>query len=164
MLNVPTEIATEQSALIDQIDALLEAHGGERDALIPVLQGLREKNHDISDLAMQVLADRLGMSPVEVQGVVTFYSFLQVGVTGQHVIRLCRTLSCEFAGASSIAQKLESELGVKMGETTADGQVTLEWANCIGMCDQAPALIADRRAVGSLTAESVAAIVKDLKA
>jgi len=164
MLNVPTEVATEQSALIEKIDALIAEHGGGRDALIPVLQTLREKDHDISDLAMQVLADRLGMSPVEVQGVVTFYSFLQVGVTGKHVIRLCRTLSCSFAGASSIAEKLEAELGVKMGETTADGEITLEWANCIGMCDQAPALIADRAAVGSVTAESVAAIVKDLKA
>ncbi len=164
MLNVPVALATEQSDLIENIDALIEEHGGGRDALIPVLQDLRKNRRDISDLAMQVLADRLGMSPVEVQGVVTFYSFLQVGPTGQHVIRVCRTLSCAFAGATSIAQKLEAELGISMGETTADGQVTLEWANCIGMCDQAPAILADKAAVGSLTAERVGEIVANLKA
>jgi NADH:ubiquinone oxidoreductase subunit E len=164
MLNVPVALATEQSDLIDNIDALIEEHGGGRDALIPVLQDLRKKRHDISDLAMQVLADRLGLSPVEVQGVATFYSFLQVGVTGQHTIRVCRTLSCSFAGATSIAKKLEAELGISMGETTADGQVTLEWANCIGMCDQAPALLADQAAIGSLTAARVGEIVANLKA
>ena len=164
MLNVPVALATEQSDLIEDIDRLIEAHGGSRDALIPVLQDLRENRHDISDLAMQVLADRLGMSPVQVQGVVSFYSFLQVGVTGQHVIRLCRTVSCSFAGATTIAQKLEAELGISMGETTADGQFTLEWANCIGMCDQAPALLADKSAVGTLTEASVGQILADLKA
>jgi len=163
MLNVPVALATEQSALIEDIDALIEKHGGKRDALIPVLQDVRERHHDISDVAMQVIADRLSVPPVEVYGVATFYSFLQVGATGQHVIRVCRTLSCAFAGSTSIAQKLEAELGISMGETTADGQVTLEWANCIGMCDQAPALLVDKAAVGSLTAETVSQIIDGLR-
>jgi NADH:ubiquinone oxidoreductase subunit E len=164
MLNVPVALATEKSALIEDIDALIEEHGGGRDALIPVLQDVRERHHDISDLAMQVIADRLSISPVEVFGVATFYSFLQVGPTGQHVIRVCRTLSCAFAGATSIAQKLEDELGISMGETTADGQITLEWANCIGLCDQAPAILADKAAVGSITTARVGEIIADLKA
>jgi NADH:ubiquinone oxidoreductase subunit E len=164
MLNVPVALATEQSALIKDIDALVEKHGNGRDALIPVLQDVRERQHDISDLAMQVIADRLRIPAVEVYGVATFYSFLHVGPTGQHTIRVCRTLSCAFAGATSIAKKLETELGISMGETTADGQITLEWANCIGLCDQAPAVLADKAAVGNLTTARVAEIVADLKA
>lgn len=163
MLNVPAALATEHSVLIDDIDALIEAHGGGRDALIPVLQAVREKHLDISDLAMQVIADRLSIPPVEVYGVVTFYSFLQTGPTGRHVIRVCRTLSCAFAGATSIAQKLEAELGISMGETTADGQFTLEWANCIGMCDQTPAMLANERAVGNLAVETVSEIIDGLR-
>ena len=164
MLNVPVALAADEAALIKDIDALVEKHGAGRDALIPVLQDVRERQRDISDLAMQVIADRLSIPPVEVYGVATFYSFLQVGPTGQHTIRVCRTLSCAFAGATSIAKKLESELGISMGETTADGQITLEWANCIGMCDQAPAVLADKAAVGNLTTARVAEIVADLKA
>lgn len=164
MLNVPVALAKEQSALIKDIDALVEKHGSGREALIPVLQDVRERHHDISDVAMQVISDRLRVPPVEVQGVATFYSFLQVGPSGEHVIRVCRTLSCAFAGATSIAEKLEAELGISMGETTADGQVTLEWANCIGMCDQAPAVLADKTAVGNLTAARVGEIVANLKA
>ena len=164
MLNVPVALAKEQSALIQDIDALVEKHGGGRDALIPVLQDVRERHHDVSDVAMQVIADRLNIPPVEVHGVATFYSFLKVGPSGEHTIRVCRTLSCAFADATSIAQKLEAELGVSMGETTADGQFTLEWANCIGMCDQAPALLADKTAVGNLTTARVAEIIANLKA
>jgi NADH:ubiquinone oxidoreductase subunit E len=164
MLDVPTQLAADEAGLVEDIDALIEKHGGERDSLIPVLQDLRAQRREISSLAMQVLADRLDIPPVEVHGVVSFYTFLQVGATGQHVIRLCRTLSCEMAGAGGIAEHLEKVLGVPFGSTTEDGKFTLEWANCIGMCDQAPAMLADERAVGSLTVERVTEIIDGLKA
>jgi NADH:ubiquinone oxidoreductase subunit E len=164
MLSVPTTLATEHKALSREIDALLKTYGRGRDALIPVLQDLKEKHNDISDLAMQIVADRLRVPVVEVQGVATFYHFLGIEPTGEHVIYLCRTLSCAMAGAPNIAKALQKELGIKMGETTEDGKITLKWANCIGMCDQAPAALVDGEALGTLTKERVAEIVAGLKA
>ena len=164
MLTVPPEVAAENSELIEQIDALVAAHGSDRSALIPILQELRERYREISDVAMQVVADRLGVPPVAVQGVVTFYSFLGTAPAGRHVIRLCRTLSCELAGTRAVAEQLEREVGVPLGGTTDDGEITLEWANCIGMCDQAPAALVDAEAVGHLSPATVSEILGRLRA
>ncbi len=163
MLTVPPELTAQQAELVDEIDALVERHGRSRDALIPVLQDLRERYREIGDLAMQVIADRLDVPPVEVYGVATFYSFLGTRRTGRYVIRMCRTLSCEFAGKQAVADQLERELGVSFGETTEDELFTLEWANCIGMCDQAPAMLVNDEAYGDLTPEKVTDIVAALR-
>ena len=155
MLTLPAEVETDNSDLIALIDSLVAEHGADRSALIPVLQDLRAIHHDISDIAMQVVADRLGITPVAVHGVATFYAFLGTGVTGRHVLRLCRTLSCEMAGMRRIADYLEKELGVSFGGTTADGEFTLEWANCIGLCDRPPAMLVDTEARVQLTPEQI---------
>jgi NADH:ubiquinone oxidoreductase subunit E len=164
MLNLPVELATEHTDLIAAIDALVDAHGSTRSALLPVLQGLREQRHEINDVAMQVVADRLGITPVDVQGVVTFYSFLKMEAAGKHIVHVCRTLSCEMAGMRRVADQLQAELGVKVGGTSADDLVTLEWVNCIGMCDQPPAVLVDRKALGRVTPAQVREIIAGLRA
>lgn len=164
MLTLPSELATEHADLIEAIDALVTEHGATRSALIPVLQGLREQRHEINDVAMQVVADRLGITPVDVQGVVTFYSFLKMEAAGKHIVHVCRTLSCEMAGMRRVAEQLQAELGITVGGTSADDLVTLDWVNCIGMCDQPPALLIDRKALGRVTPAQVREIVAGLRA
>ena len=161
MLILPPDLAAQQEDLLADVDDVVHRHGTERHALIPVLQDLQRRRGGLSDLAMQLVADRLGVPPVEVQGVVTFYAFL--GTTGRHVVRVCRTLTCELAGARDVADRLAAELGVLMGATTGDGGVTLEWANCIGLCDRAPAMLVDDGAHGHLTPGSAAAVVAQLR-
>jgi NADH-quinone oxidoreductase subunit E len=163
MLTLPADLAVENTDLIEAIDALVAEHGGDRSALIPVLQQLRVQRHEITDVAMQVIADRLGITPVEVQGVVTFYAFLGTKAVGRHIIHLCRTLSCEMAGTRQVAERLSGELGVPFGGTTVDGEFTVEWANCIGMCDQPPAMLLDRQALGHVTPDQVTEIIADLR-
>lgn len=163
MLTLPVELAAEHADLITAIDALVDAHGATRSALIPVLQGLREQRREINDVAMQVVADRLGITPVDVQGVVTFYSFLTMEAAGKHIVHICRTLSCEMAGMRRVAEQLQAELGVTVGGTSEDDLVTLDWVNCIGMCDQPPALLIDRKALGRVTPAQVREIVAGLR-
>lgn len=164
MLTLPAELAAEHADLIEAIDALVDQHGHNRSALIGVLQGLREQKREINDVAMQVVADRLGITPVDVQGVVTFYSFLGVDKRGRHVIRLCRTLSCMMAGTRDVAAALEAELGIPFGGTTPDGVFTLEYANCIGMCSTPPALLADAEALGCVSPAHVREVIGALRA
>lgn len=164
MLTLPSELATEHADLIEAIDALVAEHGATRSALIPVLQGLREQRHEINDVAMQVVADRLSITPVDVQGVVTFYAFLKMEAAGKHIVHVCRTLSCEMAGMRRVAEQLQAELGITVGGTSADDLVTLDWVNCIGMCDQPPALLIDRKALGRVTPAQVREIVAGLRA
>lgn len=164
MLTLPPEVAAANAGLVADIDALIAEHGSERSALIPVLQGLRARRREISDVAMQVVADRLGTTPVQVQGVVSFYHFLGTEPTGTHVIHLCRTLSCELAGTRRVAAALEEAAGATFGHTSPDGEVALEWANCIGLCDTPPGMLVDRDAVGHADPATAAAIVTDLRA
>ncbi|MBN1593007.1 MAG: NAD(P)H-dependent oxidoreductase subunit E [Candidatus Coatesbacteria bacterium] len=148
-------LTTQQDRLMGEINNLVDVHGSERSALIPILQDIQKRYHTIGDFEMQVIADRLGIHPVEVYGVVTFYSFLNEGREGRFVIRLCRTISCDMAGKAAVAQQLRNDLGIEFGETTADGRFTLEWANCIGMCDQGPAMLVNGKVFTRVTPEMV---------
>ncbi len=134
-----------------------------RASLIPVLRTVKEKYRGIDSEAMQVIADVLGCHPVEVNAVATFYAFLDPKPEGRFIFRLCRTYSCELAGKEEIAKQLSRNLGVRFGETSADGMFSLQWANCMGMCDQGPAMLVNDEIYTKLTPNRVALIVEDYK-
>lgn len=148
-------LVTERERIREEIVRRIEEYGGDRSALIPTLQELQRKYYHISDYAMQVIADALDIHPAEIYGVVSFYSFLDHTPKGRFVIRLCRTLSCDMQGKDRVARQLENDLGIRFGETTPDGKFTLEWANCIGMCDQGPALLVNEQVFTRVTPEKV---------
>jgi [NiFe] hydrogenase diaphorase moiety large subunit len=153
-------LVTERERLRDEITALADRHGRQRSALIPILQEIQRRHLQISDYAMQVVADLLDIHPVEVFSVVSFYSFLDEKPKGRFIIRLCRTVSCDMAGKDAVARQLENDLGIAFGETTPCGRFTLEWANCIGMCDQGPALLVNELVHARVTPEKVHEILE----
>ena len=112
---------------------------------------------------MQVVADELGIHPAEVYGVVSFYAFLRQEARGRFVFRLCQTISCDLAGKARVARQLENDLGIPFGETTPDGRFSLEWASCLGMCDQGPALLVNDRVYTRVTPEQVHEIIDECK-
>jgi len=156
-------LVNRQQRMQDLIRRLVERHGRTRSALIPILQDLQRDESVVSDFAMQVVADELGIHPAEVYGVVSFYSFLDHEPRGRFVLRLCRTISCEMAGKSRVARQLENELGIAFGQTTADGRFSLEWASCLGMCDQAPALLVNERVYARVTPDQVHSILEECR-
>jgi NADH-quinone oxidoreductase E subunit len=152
-------LVTEKNALTTEIEKLITAHGSGRDALMPILQQIQIRHGYISDFAQQEIARMLDIHPVEVYGVITFYSFLSTVPKGRNIIRLCRTISCDLAGKDAIVRAIEREIGVKFGETTKDKKYTLEFANCMGMCDQGPAMLINDEVFTHLTPTSVAEIL-----
>ena len=112
---------------------------------------------------MQVIADLLDIHPVEVHSVVSFYSFLDERPQGQFVIRLCRTITCDMAGKDHVARQLENDLGIDFGETTPDGKFSLGWANCLGMCDQGPAMLVNEQIFTQVTPEKVHGILEECR-
>lgn len=134
-----------------------------RASLIPALRLVKEKYRGIDAEAMQIIADVLGCHPVEVHAVASFYSFLKPETQGRFIFRLCRTYSCELAGKEEIARQLARDLGIDFGETSADGAFSLEWANCMGMCDQGPAMLVNEDIYTKLTPNKVHLIVQDYK-
>ena len=156
-------IVSQQQKVQDEIRGLVERHGRTRAALMPILQDLQAGHASVSDFAMQVVADELGIHPAEVYGVVTFYAFLHHQPQGRFQIRLCQTVSCDMAGKARVARQLENELGVPFGGTTPDGRFSLEWASCLGMCDQGPALLVNERVCTRVTPDQVHEILEDCR-
>jgi [NiFe] hydrogenase diaphorase moiety large subunit len=156
-------LVSQQQKLQEEVQALVARHGKTRAALMPVLQDIQRKYSTVSDFAMQVVADELGIHPAEVYGVVTFYSFLHHEPRGRFQVRLCQTISCDLAAKDRVARQLENELGIRFGEATADGRFSLEWASCLGMCDQGPALLVNERVYTCVTPEQVHQIVDDCR-
>lgn len=147
-----------------RIDELIEKYGRNRSALLPILQDLQAEHGYLSGLMMQETAHALGIHPVEVEGVASFYSFFNTNKKpGKYVIRLCQTISCDLAGKARVARQFENELGIKFGETTADGMFTLEYTNCLGMCDQGPAVMINDRLFAKVTPDKVPLIIDDCK-
>jgi len=156
-------LMTDRERLAGEIQALAEKHGKCRTALIPMVQEIKRKYGKIDSYAMQVVADQLGIHPVEVYSVVSFYAFLGSPVQGKYVIRLCRTISCDMQGKDRVMRQLESDLGITFGETTADGKFSLEWANCMGMCDQGPALLVNEKVYTHVTPEKVHELLEECR-
>ncbi len=157
-------VAPQTEELRVEIAGLVDKLGPGRSSLIPILQDIKHRHRELDSETMQVVAEMLDIHPVEVYSVASFYAFLHGAPQGAHVIRLCGTLSCDFAGKDAVADALCDELGIGFGETTADGQVTLEWASCIGMCDQGPALLVDDEVRTRVTPDDARAIVAACRA
>jgi len=151
-VTAPEQLRTEVSALVDRL-------GPGRSSLIPILQEVKRQYQGVDAEAMQVIAEALDIHPVEVYSVASFYAFLHGAPQGRFVFRLCGTLSCEFAGKDAVAEALSGELGIGFDETTDDGLFTLEWASCVGMCDQGPALLVNDQIYTRVTPQSVREVV-----
>jgi len=157
-------VTIEREQLRADITAIVDRHGRDRSSLIPILQDVKKTYHQVDSTAMQVIADLVGIHPVEVYSVTSFYAFLHGAPEGAFVIRLCGTLSCDFAGKGAVAEALQQATGVGFNETTDDGALTLEWASCVGLCDQGPALLVNDQLHTRVTPERAREIVAECRA
>jgi [NiFe] hydrogenase diaphorase moiety large subunit len=156
-------LVTEKHGLTAEIEELTLRYGNKRESLLPILQQVQIRYGHISDFAQQEIARLLDIHPVEVFSVITFYSFLSIEPKGRYIVRLCRTISCDMAGKDAVVRAIERELGVKFGETTKDRKFSLEFINCMGMCDQGPAMLINEEVFTRLTPRSAVEILKKCK-
>lgn len=156
-------LVTERERLRDELVALADKHGRDRSGLMPMLEEVQRRYFRISPYAMQVIAHLLDIHPVEVHSVISFYSFFNAEPQGQFVIRLCRTISCQMFGKEQVARQLENDLNIKFGETTPDGKFSLEWANCLGMCDQGPAMLVNNEVYARVTPDRIHGILESCR-
>lgn len=145
------------------IQEIVNKHGNNREALMPVLQEVVEKKKYLTKELVIDVAKAMNLSPNEVYSVATFYSFLSVQPKGKFVVRVCKTISCDMAGKDEIIKAIERELNVKLGETTQDNNFTLETTNCIGMCDQGPAMLINDDVYTKLDPNKAVEIIRKYK-
>ena len=141
--------------------AVISEYAAMEGATLPIFHALQEVFGYVPEAAIPMVADALNLSRAEVHGVVTFYHDYRREPAGRHVLKLCRAEACQAAGGDALAARAESRLGVAMGETTADGRVTLEATYCLGLCATAPSAMLDGRVRGRLDESRIDALVSE---
>ena len=138
-------------------------YGNRPDALLEILHDLQEQLGFIPEAALPALAKSLNLSRAEVHGVVTFYHDYRREPAGRHVIKVCRAEACQSMGANELVGMIERYLKVKLGQTTADGAITVEAAYCLGNCALSPAIMVDEQLVGRVDARKFEKIVAECR-
>ena len=135
--------------------------GREKSALIPVLHLAQDTFGGwLSTDVMDYVASLLQLKPIEVYEVASFYSMFNLSPVGKHVLEVCQTGPCMLNGSESIVEYIYVRLGIRPGETTADGQFTLKTVECLGACGYAPMLQLGEHYKEHLTKEKIDALIE----
>jgi NADH-quinone oxidoreductase subunit E len=146
-----------------QIEHLLPRYPTKQAAVLPALHLVNERLGCVPPEAVVKVAELLGLAPAQVQDALSFYGFFkQDRPQGRYRVWVCRSIACAACGGEELLEYLCEKLGVRPGETTADGRVTLEFAECLGACDQAPAILVNDTLHGNMTERSVDELLKTL--
>ena len=134
-----------------------------REMVVDVMLALQDHHGFLSDDAVEAAAALLGMSPLEVEELATFYTFIYREPVGKYVIHVCDSVICWMDGYESLKDYLCKKLDIAVGATTADGLFSLLPVCCIGYCDLSPAMLINRKVYGHLTPQKIDEILEKLK-
>lgn len=140
---------------VKDLDAMIAECGSDQGNLIPLLEKVQQLLGYIPLSVQQRIADKTGISESRIYGVVTFYSFFSMEPKARHRIQVCLGTACYVKGGKEIAEKLQHDLGISLGESTPDKRFTLEKARCFGSCGLAPVVVVDGKVYGNVTADKI---------
>lgn len=162
------EMPRSYQLLTGSIEAVVRAEAGrlpgDQSSLLPLLHAVQKEVGHVPDDAVPHIAAALNLSRAEVHGVITFYHDFRRALAGAHVIKLCRAEACQSRGGRAIEAALAARLGLAMGETRRDGQVSLEAVYCLGLCPTGPNALVDGRPVARLDAARIERIATQVGA
>jgi NADH-quinone oxidoreductase subunit E len=150
----------------EQIAAYLPRYPNKQAVTLPALHIIQDEKRCVPQEAIQEVADMLELHPSQVHDTLSFYGFFKHETTplGQHRVWVCRSISCMLRGGEELLVELSKRFGAKPGETSADGKVTLEFAECLGMCEGAPCVLLNDECFPNQTADSVMELVNNTPA
>ena len=128
-------------------------------AVMAALMIVQEQHGYLTEALMNAVADYLGMSPIAVYEVASFYSMYEHKPCGRNVVNVCTNISCKLRDADAIVRQLEDTLAIRLGETTPDGRFTLRAVECLGACVNAPMMQVNKNYHENLTVDTVAAVL-----
>lgn len=135
-----------------------------KSALIPLLHLAQEQEGYVTNDAMVHISELVGVTPAEVLGTATFYEMFKFEPVGKYVINVCQTMSCALMGADELIHHAEQKLGIRAGQTTPDGLITIAHAECQAACTEAPCLQVNYRYRYRVTPEALDGLIDDLRA
>ncbi|MBO5480698.1 MAG: NAD(P)H-dependent oxidoreductase subunit E [Clostridia bacterium] len=153
-----------QEAAVKKINVICDRYANDKTPLMMILSDIQKEYGYIPLEVQEIVSDRTGISVAEIYGVVTFYSFFSLTPKGKYVIGVCLGTACYVKGAQQVLDKFSEIIGIKPGETSADGLFTLDALRCIGACGIAPAVTINGKVYPKLTVDAVPKIVDEYKA
>ncbi len=128
---------------IQKIDEVITHYPVKRSAALPLLHLVQEDQGYISPAAIEWIAQKLDLQPINIYELVTFYPMFRRQPIGRRHIRVCRTLSCAMVGGHHICDELQKQFACGLGETSPDGEVTIEFVECLASCGTGPVVMVD---------------------
>ena len=149
--------------LASEIQEVAARYPDRRSAMLPALRMAQERYGWLSPDALAEVADALEYTPAYCLSVASFYDMYNLAPVGEHVVEVCTNVSCALVGAQQVVDAFSAELGIRPGETSDDGKVTLRTIECAGGCGYAPVVVLDHRYREPTRPEDVRAIVEELR-
>jgi len=146
------------------VSEIVSSRGNSRENLLQILHDIQDSSgdHSLHPAELEALSSLMAIPVADIVGTASFYTMFSFRPRGRHVIRLCESPPCWVMGEEDLRAALEARLGISMGQTTPDGQFTLETSSCLGTCGVAPVMSVDDEVYGNLTAEKVGQIIDRL--
>ena len=151
------------STYYEEVQAIRGRYEDARSATLPALRLAQEKHGYLSPDALRECADALGTTPAFCESVASFYDMLHLEPVGRHLVEVCTNVSCALVGAQQVLEGFERELGVRAGETTEDGEITLRPIECLGGCGWATIVAVDHHYRTHVQPQDVPGIVQELR-
>jgi NADH-quinone oxidoreductase F subunit len=149
---------------LKRLETVIASHEATPSPLLPVLQAAQEIQGYLPAPMQEVIAAKLNVPGSDIFGTMSFYSMFSWKPKGKYIVRMCQSPPCHVNGSTNALQILQEELGLKAGQTTADGLFTLELSACLGVCEVAPAMQINEVVHGNLTREKIQQILADYRA
>jgi NADH-quinone oxidoreductase E subunit len=161
-VQMPDEVATFSPEIEAEIDLHLAKYPVSRSAILPLMFIVQRERGYLDPPGVSYLANRLNLRITDIWEVATFYSMIQTKPVGKYHIQICKTLSCKIMGEGKITDHVCKRLGIKPGETSADGRFTVSLVECLGSCGTAPMFQINFDYHENLTPNKVDEILKGL--
>lgn len=149
--------------LSERIIAILEEHKNKPGSLMVILNDIQAKIGFVSEQIQQFIADYLKVPVSRVHGVISFYSFYTTRPRGKHTIKFCMGTACYVGGAEQLIDKAKQLIGIQMGATSDDGNITMEECRCVGACSQAPVVVIDETVHGRVQPSKMASLIRSIE-
>ena len=148
--------------IVNKTKQIVKKHGGDKSALIAILQDIQEAFNYLPKKALTVASKAMGIPLSRVYEAATFYAAFSLKPRGENVVKICKGTACHVRGASILQDKFERILGIRPGETTGDGKFSLETVNCVGACALGPVVIINTEYHGQVTLNKVDRIIDEI--
>lgn len=145
------------------VDKILEENKDRPGATMVILNEIQSQVGYISTPMQQYVADQLHIPVSKIHGVVTFYSFFTTSPRGKHTIKFCMGTACYVGGTEQLLDKVKQLLKIEPGQTTPDGEITVEICRCVGACSQAPVIVVDEDVQGRVKPNKMPQIIRSIQ-